>query len=77
MSNMFDGAVYPITDEYNPLISETDEVIQEPNVNPVFEDEPSFQEPLLSMSDNMFETIESTPDETYVEDFTNNQTNIK
>ena len=74
MSNMFDQVI-PMTDEYN-FISE-DEVVPEQTTNPVFEDEPSFQEPLLSMSDNMFETIESTPDETYVEDFTNNQTNIK
>ena len=53
---MFDSdAVYPITDEYNPLISEVDEVIPEQTTNPVFEDELSFEEPLLSISDNMFE----------------------
>ena len=79
MSNMFDNddQVYPITDEYNPLISETDEVIPEPNINPVFEDNLSFDTPLLSISDNMFETIEPTSDESYVEDFTDDQTNIK
>ena len=75
---MFDNdAVYPITDEYNPLISETDEVIPETNVNPVFEDELSFDTPLLSISDNMFENIESIPDESYVDDFTDNEINIK
>jgi len=74
---MFDDAVYPITDEYNPLISEADEVIQEPNVNPVFDDNLSFEEPLLSISDNMFETIEPTSDESYVDDFTDDQMNIK
>ena len=60
-SNMFDGnAVYPITDEYN-FISE-DDVIPEQTTNPVFEpfrlrsgreENLSFDEPLLSMSDNM------------------------
>ena len=74
---MFDQVI-PIADEYNPLISEADEVIPEANVNPVFEDTLSFQEPLLSISDNMFEQqSESTPDETYVDDFTDDQTNIK
>ena len=81
MSNMFDDAVYPITDEYN-FISD-DDVIPEANVNPVFkpfgrEDEPSFEEPLLSISNNMFEQqSESTPDESYVDDFSDDQTNIK
>ena len=79
VSNMFDS-VYPITDEYN-LISD-DEVIPEPNINPVFEpdrfeDEPSFLEPLLSISDNMFENIDSIPDESYVDDFTDNEINIR
>ena len=80
--NMFDQVI-PITDEYNPLISEADEVIPEANVNPVFEpfgreDTLSFQEPLLSISDNMFEQqSESTPDESYLEDFTDDQNNIK
>ena len=89
MSNMFDNdAVYPITDEYN-LISD-DEVIPEPNINPVFtpraqsaseanglEDEPSFDTPLLSISDNVFETIEPTSDESYVDNFTDDERNIK
>jgi hypothetical protein len=80
--NMFDDAVYPITDENNPLISEDDEVIPEQTTNPVFtptglEDNLSFEEPLLSISDNMFETIESTPDESYVDDFSDDQMNIK
>ena len=81
-SNMFDdNAVYPITSEYN-FVSD-DEVIPEQNVNPVFEDDVlddtlSFEEPLLSISDNMFEQqSESTQDESYVEDFTDHQTNIK
>ena len=69
MSNMFDDQVYPITDEYNPLISEADEVIPEPNINPVFEDNLSFEEPLLSISDNMFEQQQSPNDESYVDDF--------
>ena len=79
MSNMFDDdAVYPITDEYNPLISEADEIIPEPNFNPVFEDDLSFQEPLLSISDNMFEQQQSpSGDESYVDDFTDNSSNIK
>ena len=78
---MFDNdAVYPITDEYN-FISD-DDVIPEPNVNPVFtpdglDDILSFEEPLLSISDNMFENIESTSDETYSDDFTDDQMNIK
>ena len=81
MSNMFDNdAVYPITDEYN-FISD-DDVIPEPNVNPIFtpnglEDNLSFEEPLLSISDNMFEIIESIPDESYVDDFSDDQMNIK
>ena len=80
-SNMFDdNAVYPITDQYN-FISD-DDVIPEQTTNPVFEPfgrevNLSFDEPLLSMSDNMFETIGSTPDESYVDDFTDDQTNIK
>ena len=78
--NMFDNAVYPITDEYN-FISD-DDVIPEANVNPVFtpdglEDNLSFEEPLLSISDNMFETIEPTNDESYVDDFTDDEMNIK
>jgi len=80
--NMFDDAVYPITDEYNPLTSEDDEVIPEQTTNPVFtptglEEEPSFEEPILSISDNMFEQQSASGDETYVEDFTDNQANIK
>ena len=74
--NMFDQ-VYPITDENNPLISEADEVIPETNINPVFEDEPSFDTPILSISDDMFENIESTPDESYIDDFTDDKMNIK
>jgi hypothetical protein len=75
--NMFDQVI-PITDEYNPLISETDEVIPEPNTNPVFEDEPSFDTPILSISDNMFEQQQSpSGDESYVDDFTDNSSNIK
>jgi hypothetical protein len=78
--NMFDDQVYPITDEYN-CISD-DDVIPEPNVNPVFEDEPSFVEPLLSISDNMFEQQQSPSamspgDESYVDDFTDDEMNIK
>jgi hypothetical protein len=82
MTNMFDQVI-PITDEYNPLISEEDEVIPEANFNPVFmptglEDNLSFEEPLLSISNNMFEQqSEPTSDESYVDDFTDHQTNIK
>ena len=81
--NMFDNAVYPITDEYTPLISETDEVILEPNTNPVLtpdvlEDEPSFEEPLLSISDNMFEQQQGLlGDESYIDDFTDDSSNVK
>ena len=78
MANMFDQVI-PITDEYNLF---DDEVIPEQNVNPVFtptglENEPSFDTPLLSMSDDMFEQQSPSSDESYVEDFTDDQMNIK
>jgi hypothetical protein len=78
--NMFDQVI-PITDEYN-FISE-DEVVPEQTTNPVFEDEPSFQEPLLSISDIMFEQQQSpsdmrlSGDESYIDDFTDDSSNIK
>ena len=60
--NMFDDQVYPITDENN-FISD-DGVIPEPNIHPVFtpdglDDNLSFEEQLLSISDNMFEQQQS------------------
>ena len=78
MNNMFDDdQVYPIIDEYNPILTEADEVIPELNTNPVFEDEPSFQEPLLSISDNKFEQHTTRSDESYTYDFSDDSRNIK
>ena len=79
-NNMFDNAVYPITDEYN-FISDN-EVIPEQTINPVFEpdgleDEPSFEQPLLSISDDMFEQQQSPSDESYVDDFSGDERKIK
>ena len=77
---MFDNAGYPMLDENN-FISD-DEVIPEPNVNPVFtpdglEDNLSFNTPLLSVSDNMFEQQQNTQDESYIDHFTDDIRNIK
>jgi hypothetical protein len=68
MNNMFDNNVTPITDEYN-LLSE-DEVLPEMIEDPVVE------EPILSITDDIF-TEQIEQDEQIPRDFSDNSYNIK
>jgi hypothetical protein len=68
MTNMFDNNVYPITDEYN-LISDNE-------VLPEISEEPVSEEPILSITDDIF-TEQIEQDEQIPRDFSDNSYNIK
>ena len=71
---MFD-AVIPITDAYN-FISD-DDVIPEFNENPNTVDQPTCNEPLLSISDNMFDEKLVYSNPTRKQNYNNDSFNIK